>query len=99
MCDLATFAFPTTTMSSLPSLREFDDADLAESPSDSEEFSTLKFKERMRRKREHQEREERERQEREEWEARERAEREERETREREACEEEERAACKKVHL
>ena len=50
----------TTIMSSLPNLREYDDLDLAESPSDSEELMVLKFNERMRRKREQREREERE---------------------------------------
>jgi hypothetical protein len=32
-------------MSSLPNIWEFDDADLVESPSDSEELLVLKFKE------------------------------------------------------
>ena len=94
-------------MSSLPSLRGFDDAELAESSSDSEELLALKFKERMRRKREQREREQREREEceraeHEACEARERAEREEREVREaweRRAREEKERAAREEVRL
>ena len=95
-------------MLSLPDLREFDDADLAESPSDSEEFLLLKFKERMRRKREQWEREEHERWEREEreHEERERREREEREVQDRaeheaweaQSREERERSAREEVH-
>ena len=75
-------------MSSLPDLREFDDADLAKLLSDSEEFLALKFKERMQQKRERWEREERERREQEE------REREERERREREEHEARDRAEC-----
>ena len=44
-------------MSSLPNLREYDDLDLTESPSDSEELMALKFNERMREQRERKERE------------------------------------------
>ena len=111
MRDLTSSTFlPTTTMSSLPDLREFDNADLAESLSDSEEFLSLKFKERMRRKRERwareererrereeREREERERREREEREARDRAEREAQEAREAQSQEERERSAREEV--
>ena len=95
----------------LPNLREYDDLDLAESPSDSEELMALKFNERMRQKREqhkheeceqreHEEREARERVECEAWEARERAEREEweeRDARERQSREERERSAREEV--
>ena len=48
-------------MSPLPNVREFSDAELVESPSDSEDFLTLKFEERMRRKQEEKEQERRER--------------------------------------
>ena len=91
-------------MSSLPNLREYDDLNLTESPSDSEELMALKFEERMRRKREQRERREREereareRVEREVQEARERAEREAREARERRSREERERSAREEVH-
>ena len=72
---MSTF-FTSNNMSPLPNLRECDDDELAESPSDSEESLAAKFAERMRRRRELCEREERERRERKEREARERAERE-----------------------
>ena len=92
-------------MSSLPNLREYDDLDLAELPSDSEELFNAKFAERSRRRREAREREEREREERErrEREERERREREEREAREareaqeRRSREERERSAREEV--
>jgi hypothetical protein len=87
-------------MSSLPNLREYDDLDLAESPSDSEELFNAKFAERSRRRREAREREERERREREERERREREEREAREAREaqeRQSREERERTAREEV--
>ena len=74
-------------MLSLPNLREYDNLDLAESPSDSEELFNAKFVERSRRRREAREREERERREREERERREREERERREREEREVRE------------
>ena len=77
-----------TIMSSLPNLREYDDFDLAESPSDSEELFAAKFAERSRRRQEARECEERERREREEREAREARERQSQEERERTACEE-----------
>ena len=86
-------------MSSLPNIREFDDAELAESPSDSEELLLLKFKERMQRKRELWEQEQRECAECKAREARKRAEREEREAREWEAREEKEKVACEEVRL
>jgi hypothetical protein len=35
----------TTTILSLPNVREFDDTDLVESPSDSKELMALKYKE------------------------------------------------------
>ena len=44
-------------MSPLLNVREFDDAELVELPSDSEDLLTLKFKERMRWKQEEKERE------------------------------------------
>ena len=82
MRNLAPFAqHLTTNMSSLPNLREYDDLNLAESPSDSEELMVLKFKERMQRK----------------WEQRERKEREERDTRKRRSREERERSAREEV--
>ena len=86
-------------MSLLPNLREYDNLDLAESPSDSEELFNAKFAERSRRRREVREREERERREHEEREWREREEREAREARERRAREEKERMAREEVRL
>ena len=56
-------------MSSLPDLRECNDLDLAESPSDLEETMALKFNERMRWKWEQHERKEHERRKRKECEA------------------------------
>ena len=47
-------------MSPLPNLRECDDNELAESPSDTEDTLAAKFAERMRRRQEVREREERE---------------------------------------
>ena len=82
---------------SLPSLRGFDDAELTESPSDSEELLSLKFKEHMRQKQEHAEREAREARER--VEHKEREAREAREARERRVQEEKERAAREEVRL
>ena len=71
-------------MSSLPDVREFDDKDLAESPSDSEEVLAAKYKERKWWRLEHRKHEECERQEREEHKCE-----------ECERCECEEHIACK----
>ena len=58
---LSLFAsLPTTTMSTLPNIREFADTELVESDNDSEELLSLKFKEQMRRKWEEREQERRE---------------------------------------
>ena len=43
-------------MSSLPNFREYNDADLAESPNDSEDLLVAKFAERMKRRQELRER-------------------------------------------
>ena len=69
-------------MLSLPNLREYDDVDLAESLSDSEEVLTAKFEEWTRRRREASERREQEEQECHECEEHERHKREEREAQE-----------------
>ena len=46
--QLSSFAqSSTTTMSSLPNVREYDDADLAKLPSDSEDLLVLKYEEQM----------------------------------------------------
>ena len=80
-------------MSSLPNLREYNDFDLAELPSDSEELFAAKFMERSRRRREAREQCEREEQERCKCE-----EREAREARERRSQEQREQTACEEVH-
>ena len=50
---LSSFAFCTSTiMSSLPNFREYDDADLAESPNNSEDLLAAKFAEQLKRRRE-----------------------------------------------
>ena len=72
-------------MSLLPNLREYDDVNLAELLSDSEELLMAKFKERTRRRREVCEQQEQE-----EWEVWEAC--------ERRSHEEREQTACKEVH-